>query len=60
MDPVERLFWSLAIFIGVVFIWLGLIEDLLPIEVGGIVAAIGGLWFFFFGFKLFAGKEDTA
>ena len=60
MDPVERLFWSLAIFIGVIFVWLGLIESLIPIEIGGVVAAIGGLWFFFLGFKLFAEREDTA
>ena len=58
MDPIERLFWSLAIFIGVIFLWLGLIEELMPIEVGGVVAALGGLWFFFFGFKLFDEEEE--
>lgn len=60
MDPVERLFWSLAIFIGIILLWLGLIETLLPIEVGGVVAAVAGLWFFFFGFRLFDEKEDAA
>lgn len=57
MDFVERLFWSLAIFIGVHFLWLGLIEAYLPLLLGTAIAVLGGLWFFFRGWRLFAGRE---
>lgn len=59
MDAVERLFWSLAIFFGVHFLWLGFIEAYLPILIGTVIAAAGGLWFFFRGFRHFADSEAS-
>lgn len=57
MDHVERLFWALAIFIGIHFLWLGLVEQYLPVAVGTVVAALAALWFFFRGFRHFAERE---
>lgn len=57
MDGVERLFWSLAIFFGLHFIWLGLVEAYVPMMVGTVIAAVLGLYFFFRGFRYFEPKE---
>ena len=40
MDFVERLFWSLTIFLGVHFIWLASLEDIAPIYFGTIISII--------------------
>ena len=59
MDHVERLFWSLAIFIGVHFIWLGLLEPFLPVIVGTVIAVVGGLYFFFRGYRRFSDGKGS-
>ncbi len=57
MDAVERLFWSLAIFFGLHFVWLGFIEDFVPMPYGSALAAILALFFFFRGYRYFEPKE---
>lgn len=46
MDFVERLFWSIAIFLGVHFIWLAWLEDYAPLMVGTILAVVLSVGFF--------------
>jgi hypothetical protein len=38
MDKVERTFWSVAIFLGIHFIWLGGLERLVPLWIGTALA----------------------
>lgn len=38
MDRVERTFWSVAIFLGVHFVWLGGVERVVPLWVGTVLA----------------------
>ena len=46
MDFVEKLFWSIAIFLGVHFIWLAGLERTIPLTVGTIVAVVLAVGFF--------------
>ena len=41
MEFGDRLFWGIMVFIGINLIWLGLLEDILPMWVGAIVGIIG-------------------
>jgi len=46
MDFVEKLFWSIGIFIGVHFLWLAGLERTIPLVVGTIVASALAVGFF--------------
>ena len=41
MEFGDRLFWGIMVFIGISLIWLGLLEDFLPMWVGAIVGIMG-------------------
>lgn len=47
MDFVEKLFWSIAIFLGVHFIWLAGLERTIPLTVGTVIAVVLAVGFFF-------------
>jgi hypothetical protein len=49
MDFVERLFWTVAIFLGVHFIWLGWLEEFASLMLGTAVATVLAV-----GFQVFA------
>ncbi len=58
MDFVERLFWSVAIFLGVHFIWLTWIETMLPIGVGTAVAVVLTVGFFTYAMKAWPYEDE--
>ena len=59
MDWVERLFWSLAGFIGIHFVWLGLIERHLPLWIGTGLAVVFLVWFYGWGWRRFSPAEEA-
>ena len=40
MDLVEKIFWSLVIFFGIHFLWLGILEEYLSLYVGTIISIV--------------------
>ena len=48
MDIVEKIFWSLVIFFGIHFLWLGLLEEYLSLYVGTLVSLVAVSLFIFF------------
>jgi len=57
MDFVERLFWTLAIFFGVHFVWLAWLEDDYPLTIGTAIAAVLAVGFFVSALKIFPYEE---
>lgn len=57
MDFVERLFWTVAIFVGVHFIWLAWLERDFSIQIGTVVAVVLSVGFFLAALKLFPYEE---
>ena len=47
MDIVEKIFWSLVIFFGIHFLWLGLLEEYLSLYVGTLVSLVAVSLFIF-------------
>ena len=47
MDIVEKIFWSLVIFFGIHFLWLGLLEEYLSLYVGTLVSLVAVALFIF-------------
>ena len=47
MDLVEKIFWSLVIFFGIHFLWLGALEEYLSLYVGTIVSVVAVALFVF-------------
>ena len=47
MDLVEKIFWSLVIFLGIHFLWLGFLEEYLPLYVGTIISLVSVVIFIF-------------
>ena len=47
MDIVEKIFWSLVIFFGIDFLWLGLLEEYLSLYVGTLVSLVAVALFIF-------------
>ena len=47
MDLVEKIFWSLVIFFGIHFLWLGFLEEYLPLYVGTIISLASVVIFIF-------------
>ena len=45
----DRLFWGILIFIGAIFLWLGILERFAPIWIGAVVGFIAGGLFIFYG-----------
>ncbi|XWN32658.1 MAG: hypothetical protein ROR55_06030 [Devosia sp.] len=57
MDFVERLFWTLAIFFGVHFVWLAWLEDDFPLPIGTTVAAVLSVGFFVLAWRFMPYEE---
>ena len=47
MDIVEKIFWSLVIFLGIHFLWLGILEECLSLYVGTLVSLVAVALFIF-------------
>lgn len=43
------LFWGILVFLGIIFLWLGLLEDYIPLWVGAAIAFIAFLALLVFG-----------
>tara|TARA_B100001057_G_C22854255_1_gene952146 strand:- start:2843 stop:3016 length:174 start_codon:yes stop_codon:yes gene_type:complete len=54
MDLVEKIFWSLVIFLGVHFLWLGGLEEYLSLYLGTAISLVAVALFIF----LVRNKED--
>ena len=47
MDLVEKIFWSLVIFFGVHFLWLGVLEEYMSLYVGTTISVVAVAVFIF-------------
>ncbi|MCP4400770.1 MAG: hypothetical protein GY801_26145 [bacterium] len=45
----NRVFWGIMLFLGAHFLWLGLIEEYLPLWVGTIVGVAALVWMIAYG-----------
>lgn len=44
MSMADRIFWGIIAFIGVIFLWLGRLEEFIPFWIGVIVAVLALLF----------------
>lgn len=52
------LFWGILVFLGINFLWLGLLEDYIPLWVGAVTALIAFLALLIFGPREKAEEEE--
>lgn len=52
MDLVDRIFWGMVGFIGIHFLWLGLLEAYLHLYVGSALAFAFLIWFVGWGYRM--------
>jgi hypothetical protein len=52
------LFWGILAFVGIIFLWLGLLERYLPLWVGAIAGFVVFLTFLKYGPRIKEAEED--
>jgi len=57
MELGDRIFWGVIFFIGVILIWLGVLEKFIPLWVGVIVGIFVFLAFLMYGLRPIEEKE---
>lgn len=57
MDLMDRIFWGMAGFIGIHFLWLGLLEAYLHLAAGSALAFIWLIWFVARGWRRLPGSR---
>jgi len=57
MDLMDRLFWGMAGFIGIHFLWLGWLEAYLHLADGSTLAFAGLVWFNGWAWRLLLGSR---
>lgn len=53
MDVVDRIFWGVMGFIGMHFVLLGGLENIIPFYMGSALAFVYLIWFVFRGYRYF-------
>lgn len=59
MDLMDRIFWGIVVFLGIHFLWLGLLENFIPLYIGSTLAFVYLLGFVGWGNK-FLKKKNTS